>query len=425
MGKRRRGILLQGRALCVVFCGIGILPVIHSAGPSSNFNPCTSSSLPSGTGFKGIDSTNRVTYVECLDYSILQSYECSDGSYFDEQSVQCVPGTWKNSSESSPQVENNCVSFYDGFVAISASVYVECSNYVEIGRYSCPDGFYFDGGRQQCTDKNSSATASTLSSTGSITSGDTETASSDLVITPSCENISNGNIPLPSLQGWIVCDKGEVLVTEYCGASKLYNIDYNVCVNYCESTTASSDVPVNQVLLPKLAGQLICNGDLSVSEKIVCSPGTYFDVKLGYCRNFCENETEQYISFPDLQGGVACRNERVVSVEWCDPGSSYNTMIGVCTQTNTPSRSPISTSPTIHTVTASPSAFTPSPSTPPRDITNPPTFELELVVDIPDAGGGGKNSKPGLVVAEDNIAFIVSIRLALLAGTITFMCMIV
>ena len=423
MGKRLIGIALQGRALSLIV--IDIWPVIHSAGPSSNFNPCAASSMPSGNGFKGIDSTNRVTYVECLDYSILQSYECSDGSYFDEQSVQCVSGTWTNPIDSSSQTENICTYFYDGFVAIDASVYVECSNYIEIGRYSCPEGFYFDEGRQECTDKNASATASTSSSINSSTSENAEIGSAELVVTATCEKMSNGNIPLPLLQGWIVCDNGKVLVTEYCGASKLYNVDYRVCVNYCESSTSSSDAMANQVLLPKLAGQLTCDGDF-VSDKIVCSPGTYFDYNLGYCRNFCENETNEYISFPNQQGGVACHNGEVISVEWCNPGSLYSTTIGVCMQTDAPSRSPVSQSPTIHIVTASPTISTASPFiTPTKDATISPTLELELVVDVPDIDGEGKNSKPGLVEAEDNSAVIVSIRASLLSGSIISMLMLI
>jgi hypothetical protein len=322
---------------------------------------------------------------------------------------------------------------FDGFVAIDSSVYAECSNYVETGRYSCPDGFYFDEGLEQCVDKNSSATGSTSAPfiTTAITNLGTDSSETPLAIdtmaSTTCENIPDGKVALPSLQGWVrlvlnyllplhfltfffshtreklVCNNGEVLVTEYCGASKLYNIDYEVCVNYCEGGS-NSDTFATQVVLPKLGGQVTCDDALGeIVENIVCSPGTYFDVSSDYCRNFCENQTQQYVSFSEQQGGVTCQNGSVVAVEWCASGAIFSAMIGVCMQTDSPSLSPNAASPTTSLSTAAPtiSIFSPPPTSNPT-LSMQPSLNVELVVDVPDTSEKDKKPKQELIATEDN-----------------------
>ena len=345
-----------------------------------DLNPCAVGSLSSGTGFKAIDSTNRVTYVECFDYEIIQSYECQDGSYFEEQSMRCIPGVWVNPNSSgtvSTQTGNVCSSIFDGSVAIDASIYVVCLNYMEVDRYSCPEGFYFDEGQQQCLDKNTSASLNEIESTQPSTLEGTSTESPALVdkTTITCNDKPDGRVPLPTLQGWALCDNDNILVTEYCGTSKLYDIEDESCVNYCERRSNLTGTTISLVQLPKLAGIVTCE-DGTVVESIICSAGTYFDANVGYCLNFCENEIQEYISFQ--HGGFTCQNGNTVAVEWCDSGSSYNALIGLCVQTSSPTSSPITTSPTKSVLeTAAPTLA----SLPP---TMQPTLDLELVVVVPD-----------------------------------------
>lgn len=396
----------MGRLLWLGLHIISFLPVANTAGPSSNFNPCSTIA----SGFKGIDSTNRVNYVECLNYQVIQSYECNEGTYFEEQTVQCVAGTWTESEEeiSTTQAENACVSVYDGFVAVDASVYVMCSNYQEAGRYSCPDEFYFDEAQQQCIDKDTSVAAPTAATTPTTMSS-TETQSSEgsetsgVTFGTTCENVSEGSVALPSLQGFLICSNGEILVTEYCGASKLYNIDFEVCVNYCEGLISnSSDTYTSQVQLPKLAGQVTCGNTGTSVENVVCSPGTHFDIELGYCRNFCENQAQKFVSFPDQKGGIACdQNGNLLAVIWCESGSIYSATNGVCMQTDSPSLSPITASPTISIVTAAPTVTYMPPTQEPTIISLQPTK--------------GKKPKPVLIDIEDNGAFSM-LNLASLKG---------
>jgi hypothetical protein len=419
MGRSVR--LSQWLALIVslYFNSLSFLPVSNAAGPSTNFNPCSAIS----SGFKGIDSTNRVNYVECSNYNVIQSYECSEGTYFDEQTTQCVAGTWVD-----PDAENVCISAFDGFVSIDTSLYASCSNYTETGRYSCPEGFYFDEGQQVCVNKNSFATVSTLAAVitpTTIIGTSTESASSTTIDTTetatgtSCENVSDGNLALPSLQGWIVCNDGEILVTEYCGASKLFNTDYGVCVNYCDGKTSNStDTSTIQVELPKLAGQVTCDSASGTTvENIVCSPGTHFDVSSNYCRNFCENQVQQYISFPDLQGGVKCQDGDVIATEWCGSGSLYNTIMGMCVQTDSPSLSPVTASPTIAILTASSTIpqFVPPTQTP--TISIQPSRNLELD-NVDKESGKGKKPKPQLIDLDDNAASTLFLRLELSTGVL-------
>jgi hypothetical protein len=392
------------------------LPISNAAGPSTNFNPCSAIS----SGFTGIDSSNHMNYVECLNYSVIQSYECSEGTYFDEQTSQCVTGTWVDSDS-----ENACISAFDGFVAIDASLYASCSNYTETGRYSCTEGFYFDQGQQVCVDKNSSVTVSTAAATATPTiSIGTSTESSNLSTNDitetgtSCENVPDGNLALPSLQGWIVCNNGEILVTEYCGASKLFNIDYGVCVNYCDGTNSnSSDTSTVQVELLKLAGQVTCDASGTSVKNIVCAPGTHFDTSSNYCRNFCENQVQQYISFPELQGGVTCQDGNVIATEWCGSGSLYSTIMGTCVQTDSPSRSPVTGSPTIALLTASPTILQFVPPTQSPTISSMQPSENSTLDDVDKAQSGkGKKPKPQLIDLEDNAASTSLLNLVLSSG---------
>ena len=390
-----------------ITCAATLL-VVSAAGPSSNFNPCSSTA----SGFKGVDSTNRVTYVECLNFEVLQSYECSDGSYFNEDTGQCMTGSWVDSSGSSSQAENVCKSVFDGFVAIDASIYAECLNYVEVGRYSCPEEDYFDENLGQCIDKNApSVSASTSSSTNPATSNNVEESFGDpslsidttATITPTCENIVSGKVPLPSLEGFLVCSDGELLVTEYCGSSKLYDIEYEVCVNYCEGNANASGALITQVQLPKLAGQVTCDYSLGVSvETVVCSLGTYFDSSVRYCRNFCENVVQQYSSLPGQIGGVTCQNEGAVAVEWCDSGAIYNSVDGECVRTELPSLSPATASPTLSPVTDSPI----HPPTLIPTISVQPSLDLEVAIDVPYTSGEEMTPEPELIDVEDNDAEI-------------------
>ncbi|KAL7476577.1 hypothetical protein ACHAW6_002431 [Cyclotella cf. meneghiniana] len=376
---------------------------VGAAGPSTNFNPCSASSVPSGSGFKGIDSTNRVTYVECLNYQVLQSYECADGSYFDEQSTQCVTGTWVDPSESTSNV---CISTYDGFVAIDSTAYAECFNYSEMGRYSCPDGFFFDQSLQQCTDGNDSVESSTstpidpTATSSNVIVASSEPTTIDTTST-TCADVSSGKIPLPSLQGWIVCKDGDVLVTEYCGASKLYSIESGVCVNYCEGNISSNSSLTNVVLLPQLSGQITCDVVSGTPiENIVCSAGTYFDLNLGYCRNFCENQSQNYVSFPDQRGGVTCQSGVIVSVEWCPSGSIYSVIRGVCMQTDAPSLSPTTAHPTRYLVSDAPTISIHVPPTLEPTSSTQPSMDLQL--SVPVLTGKGKNPMTGLVSAKES-----------------------
>lgn len=215
--------------------------------------------------------------------------------------MRCIPGVWLNpntSVTSSSQTENVCRTTLDGSVAIDASIYVVCLNYMEVDRYSCPEGFYFDEGQQQCLDKNASASANEIESSQPPTLEGTSTEFPELVnkTTITCNGKPDGKVPLLTLQGWFLCDNGDVLVTEYCGASKLYDTEDESCVNYCEQRSNLTVASISLVQLPKLAGLVTCGGE-KVVESIICSAGTYFDATVGYCLNFCENEMQQYISF--------------------------------------------------------------------------------------------------------------------------------
>lgn len=73
-----------------------------------------------------------------------------------------------------------------------------------------------------------------------------------------------------------------------------------------------------------------------------------------------------------------------MAVEWCDAGSSYNELIGLCVQTVSPSASPITTSPTNSVLeTAAPMLASQSPTTQPT-LSSKPSLDLELVVVVPD-----------------------------------------
>jgi hypothetical protein len=389
-----------------------------AAGPSTNFNPCAASSFPSGNGFKGIDSTNRVTYVECMNFQVVQSFQCDDGFYFDEQSAQCVTGTWVDPSESSV-ADNVCMFVYDGFVAIDSSSYVECSNYVEIGWYSCTDGLLFDESLQQCTDGSSASTPVPHDIT---TNNSTDVELSEIstaidTTEPTCDNVSSGNVPLSSLQGYLVCNNGAVLVTQYCGASKLYNPEFGVCVNYCASSTT------NSVILPNLAGKITCDSTSELStDNIICSTRTYFDENLGYCRNFCENETQQYVML-NQQGGVTCEAGTTIAVEWCSSGTIYSAVRGVCMQTDSPSLSPITGYPTRFPTSNAPTIsdkFVTPTSKPTSTIE--PSLDLELAVDVPEETN--KGTRPGLVNTTDSGASCISSAAFLRWFTLTFISVI-
>ena len=210
------------------------------------YNSVNSSQLTlnmSRPGYKGVDSTNRVTYVECSNYQVLQSYQCGAGMYFAEESGQCVQGTWvegegggsDSSSSSGGTEENPCSSVYDGYIGLDSTnrvTYAECFNYGEVGRYDCPTGFYFRQETQLCeegvwsgdvaatiaTAATTTTTAIITSSSNSVEESTTSTvpvvvvasteksswASSPGVITvtqnvgePSCENVPNGGTMCP------------------------------------------------------------------------------------------------------------------------------------------------------------------------------------------------------------------------------------
>mmetsp|Transcript_10805 Transcript_10805/g.21018 ORF Transcript_10805/g.21018 Transcript_10805/m.21018 type:complete len:413 (-) Transcript_10805:38-1276(-) len=354
--------------------GANTLParsVVQAAGPSTNFNPCSSIA----SGFKGIDSTNRVTYVECQDYQVVQSLDCSTGSYFDESTNQCVMGTWVDDSSVLGDVDPYCYDVLDGFVGLDSTnrvTYVKCSNYEEVGRYDCPSRFYFEQETESCVE--GVWTADQLPSNGDVSFADENQNT--------CDNVSNGNVPLDSLRGYLVCNNGEVLVTEYCGTSTLYDAELGVCVNHCETSEYVDDSSaISDITLPNLAGSVTCdNAARKPIDMIVCSTGTHFDPFSGFCRNFCSGTSADgqmhFISFPGDRSGATCQNQQLVATIFCIPGTIYSVVRGICMQTDAPTLSPTSGRPTFHPVSEPPTvSMRPS---------SMPTYSLKLVVPVPE-----------------------------------------
>lgn len=333
---------------------------------------------------------------------MIQSYECTTGMYFDEGTNQCVSGTWFDDTEhtSINVVDDPCIGTYDGFAAIDSYTYTECFNYTEVGRYNCPDGFFYQEMQQQCMKGDESGGETDSLSTVGIVSNSTGVTE----VLASCNNVSSGNVPLSSLKGWLVCSDGSILSTIYCGSSKLYDVSSGICINYCESssllntnsmnTTTMESLPSSSFVLPRLAGKITCDSASSTSiDSIICAQGTHYDVDRGYCRNHCEGTLQKYVPFPGVEGGATCENGIVLATEWCLSGSLYSIMRGACTETDSPTLSPMSGYPTEAPVSIAPTV---SPSVR-ATISSPPTFNMTEEV--------RKQKKPGIVNVPDNGAF--------------------
>ncbi len=313
--------------------------------------------------------------MECQNYQVVQSLDCAAGSYFDEATNQCVSGTWVDENAVVGDVDPYCYDTFDGFVGLDSTnrvTYVKCSNYEEVGRYDCPTGFYFEQETESCVE--GVWTADQLPSNGDVSYVDDDQNT--------CDNVSNGNVPLDSLRGYLVCNDGEVLVTEYCGTSTLFDVELGVCINYCETSTGVDDsAAISDITLPNLAGSVTCdNAARKPIDTIVCSTGTHFDPFLGFCRNFCSGTSAdgqiQYISFPGDKAGATCQNQQLVSTIFCIPGTIYSSVRGICMQTDAPTLTPTSGRPTFRPVS--------EPPTVSKRPSSMPTYSLELVVPVPD-----------------------------------------
>ena len=397
-------------------CNLPAILLVGAAGPSTNFNPCSAIA----SGFKGIDSTNRVNYVECLNYQVLQSLNCNEGSYFDETTNQCIIGTWVDETEPVSNTDPYCSTAYDGFVGLDSSnriTYIECFNYVEVGRYDCPAGFYFQQETEMCvegvwdgTDSSSEEVEQVQPTTiqsavttiiSSLSSSKAPPDNNDFVqeTTATCDNISQGNVPLSSLRGYLVCSDGDVLVTEYCGESTLFDVELDTCTNYCQFSTANVESSVGNVILPKLAGSVTCDSASGRSiDTIVCSAGTYYDASWGYCRNFCQDTASdggvQYVPFSNNQGGVTCENQALVTTVFCTPGTIYSVVRGICMESDQPTYAPTTRHPTFSPI-SSPPTLTTRPT-----MSISPTEGLELVMPVPKTEVKHGKKKPVSVVSS-------------------------
>eukprot|EP00569_Conticribra_weissflogii_P003939 CAMPEP_0171341010 /NCGR_PEP_ID=MMETSP0878-20121228/8911_1 /TAXON_ID=67004 /ORGANISM="Thalassiosira weissflogii, Strain CCMP1336" /LENGTH=429 /DNA_ID=CAMNT_0011843137 /DNA_START=31 /DNA_END=1320 /DNA_ORIENTATION=- len=294
----------------IVFELLGHQPmVVISRVSGMDSNPC----IDIDNGWISLESTCRMSYVQCYRNSVVGEFNCPEGTYFHDDLGHCDWGSFCDEVPSGSEQDANVATTSSSSTLIPKTMSTVVT----------------------------SSTSSTKSPPSSSTISGNEYLSYNEDISEKCSEIGFGKLGLTEFIGFIICEGGEPTSTEHCEPGTLYDIESEVCYDYCalekqrEKISSrlgdgghNAEQQEHYVLLPNLAGTINCF-DYS---KNVCIHGSHYDPEIQNCRNFCTSKGDQeFSSLPGNIGGVICSDGKVIETIWCSHSdTSFDETSGVC-----------------------------------------------------------------------------------------------
>lgn len=242
--------------------------VVISRVSGMDSNPC----IDIDNGWISLESTCRMSYVQCYRNSVVGEFNCPEGTYFHDDLGHCDWGSFCDEGKSVHRLSMNKFLFLPSLseihycTALDATVPSASEQEANVAITSSSSTLFSKTMSTVVT----SSTSSTKPPPSSSTISGNEYLSYTEDISEKCSEIGFGKLALTEFVGFIICEGGEPISTEHCEPGTLYDIESEVCHDYCalekQRGKASSRLgdgghnakqQEQYVLLPNLAGTIV------------------------------------------------------------------------------------------------------------------------------------------------------------------------